>query len=292
MTNARVLKNKIRSINNTAKITHTMEMIATAKSKVCRDRIESVQPYGDKLSEILSDLKQSAGGVGEDFPLLRKPEKIQREAVFVITANRGLCGGYNTNILLKAERYIAQNRAQGVETEIHMIGKKGISRFKYAGQQVEKCYTQFDDKPSFDEAEQVYAPILERFAARELDAVTLIFTHYMNAARQHGVVRRVLPIPEAAEGEDEGHRSSINFIFEPDPDQILNTLLPLSLKTQFFQALLEAATSEQIARRVAMKNATDNAEEMVKTYTQKYNRTRQAGITQEILEIIGGSVVA
>ena len=287
MATLRDLRNKIRSINNTKKITRTMEMIATAKSVVCQKRIEAVQPYGDKLAELLTDL----GGVRGNYPLLRQPDKIGKEAVFVITANRGLCGGYNSNTLKLAEQYLDRRKSEGVETEVHMIGKKGIARFKYSRRDVTERYTQFDDRPSFDAAEQVIGPAIERFASGDLDAVTLVFTHYENATRQEPVVRPILPIgPDGKDGGGgQGSSGSVDFIFEPSPEVILGTLLPLSLKMQFFQALVEAATSEQIARRIAMKNATDNAEEMGRTCNMAYNRQRQAGITQEILEVIGGA---
>lgn len=285
MATLRELKNKIRSINNTKKITRTMEMISTAKSRVCQKRIEAVQPYGDKLGELLRDL----GGVEGSYPLLRQPEKVRKEAVFVVTANRGLCGGYNANVLKKAEKYIQRREAEGVEVEVHMIGKKGIARFKFAGREVAQEYRQFDDKPTFAQAEEVFGPVVDRFAAGELDGVSLIFMHYIASSRQEPVERVVLPVGADASAESEEKRAAVDFIFEPSPEEILGTLLPLSLKMQFFQALVEAATGEQIARRIAMKNATDNAEEMGRTYNQLYNRNRQAGITQEILEVIGGA---
>ncbi|MEM7165215.1 MAG: ATP synthase F1 subunit gamma [Planctomycetota bacterium] len=294
MATSRELRNKIRSISNTKKITRTMEMIATAKSVVCQKRIEAVQPYGDKLTEMLRDLKDGAGEEATNFPLLRVPEKPTSEAVIVITANRGLCGGYNANTLRLAERHMEQRRSQGVTCEAHVIGKKGIARFRFLGVDAAATYAQFDDQPAFGESEKVIEGLLARFASGELDAVTIVSTRYVNAARQVPRVHPVLPIAadeKDAEAASDEHSAGGNFLFEPNPEEIISTLLPLSLKMQLFQALVEAATSEQIARRIAMKNATDNAEEMVKDYTQLYNRTRQAGITQEILEIIGGSAV-
>ncbi len=216
---------------------------------------------------------------------------MRKEAIFIITANRGLCGGYNTNVLKRAERYIQRREAKGVEVEVHMIGKKGIARFKYSGRKVAQAYRDFDDKPTFAQAEEVSAPVIERFATGDLDGVSLVFMHYVASSKQEPVERRVLPVgADAADAEEK--RTSVDFIFEPSPEEILGTLLPLSLKMQFFQALVEAATGEQIARRVAMKNATDNAEEMGRKYNQLYNRNRQAGITQEILEVIGGAAAS
>lgn len=291
MATSRELKNKIRSISNTKKITRTMEMISTAKSRVCQKRIEQVQPYGDKLGEMLRDLGQGAGDPenAAEFPLLRRPEKIAREVLIVIVANRGLCGGYNTNALKLAERRIDRLKAAGTDVEVHMVGKKGGARFRYLGREIAQLYTQFDDKPSYEEAEAVIEPILERFANGEIDAVSVVVTHYESASRQYPVERPLLPLGNDAEETEEKAGTGKEFILEPDPGVILNRLLPVSLKTRFFQSLVEAAACEQIARRIAMKNATDNASEMVRTYTQLYNRTRQASITQEILEVIGGS---
>lgn len=285
MANARELKNKIRSVNNTKKITRTMEMISTAKAVVCQKRIEKSQPYGDKLSDILKDLG-GAGGDAESgqFPLLRKPETSRREALFVVTANRGLCGGYNTNVLKRAEQFIAEKKKEGVEVDAYVLGKKGIARFRYLGMEVAGKYTQFEDRPTFEEAEEVFQPVIEKFEEGEVDGVHVVFTHYESSSRQSPDLRQLLPI-EVSEGGEGGGK---DFILEPNPELILGRLLPLSLKMQFFQALVEAAAGEQIARRMAMKNATDNAEDMAKTYTQLYNRTRQASITQEILEVIGG----
>lgn len=293
MATSRELKNKILSVKNTKKITRTMEMIATAKALVCQKRINQIKPYGDKITELLGDLKRAGAGGDEAaalFPLLRTPTKIEREAVIIITANRGLCGGYNTNCLRMAERYIADREKAGVQCEVHMIGKKGIGRFRYLGREVAQKYTQFEDRPTFVEAEELFEPILDRFAKGELDAVSIVSTRYLNAVRQTPELRHVLPLTpdESAEQNTESH-ASVDFIFEPSPREILGTLVPLSVKMQLFQALVEAAASEQIARRIAMKNATDNADEMARNYTMLYNRTRQAGITQEILEIVGGA---
>ncbi|MFQ5654091.1 MAG: ATP synthase F1 subunit gamma [Planctomycetota bacterium] len=294
MATARDLKNKIRSIRNTRKITRTMEMIATAKASICQKRIESVKPYGDRLTEMLRDLRGAAVDSGDgagDYPLLRRPERIEREAVFVISANRGLCGGYNTNVLRMAEKHLDRRSAEGVATEVHMVGKKGITRFRYLRREVTGKHTQFDDRPSFEAAAEVLEPLLASFCAGDLDAVTLISTRYQNAARQVPILRPILPIPLGGEEGGDGRGHAVDFIFEPSPDVILGTLLPLSLKMQLFLALVEAAASEQIQRRIAMKNATDNADEMETKYKQIYNRTRQAGITQEILEVLGGSEV-
>ncbi len=264
-----------------------MEMIATAKAVSCQRKIEAVQPYGDKVQELLADLKQS--GVGADelaakFPLLRIPDKVRRESVWILTANRGLCGGYNTNCLRLAEQHLRELGRQGVEAEIMMVGKKGAARFRYLGIETDAEFHQFEDRPTWEEAEEVFSPTLEAYAEGRVDRVSIFSTRYINAARQRPEHRVLLPLQSA-----ETQENSTEFIFEPSPEEILDTLVPAALKINFYQALVEAAASEQIARRIAMKNATDNAGDMVREYTQLYNRTRQAGITQEILEIVGGA---
>ena len=291
MATARELKNKIRSVSNTKKITRTMEMISTAKSRVCQKRIEAVQPYGEKLGEMLRDLGRGASDPEKaaEYPLLRSPEKIRKEALIIITANRGLCGGYNTNVLKLAEKRIDRLAAAGTETEIHMIGKKGNARFKYLNRAVTQAYIEIDDKPTYEQAEEILEPLMDRYAAGEIDAVAVVVCHYETGARQYPVERPLLPLGGGDEAEAEETGGGTEFILEPDPGTILSHLLPVSLKTRFFQCLVEAAACEQIARRVAMKNATDNADEMARGYKQLYNRTRQASITQEILEVIGGS---
>ncbi|MEM7262230.1 MAG: ATP synthase F1 subunit gamma, partial [Planctomycetota bacterium] len=245
MATSRELRNKINSVKNTKKITRTMEMIATAKSVVCQKRIEAVQPYANKVAELLEDLKQAGAGGDEastKFPLLRVPSKIQREVLIVLTANRGLCGGYNTNTLKLAENHLDQRAREGVEVEVHMVGKKGAARFRYLGRDVAQVYRQFEDKPTFAEAEALFEPILERFEKGEIDAVSLVSTRYINAARQRPEKRSILPLSvDAAEGEESGGHGSTDFIFEPSPEEILGTLVPLTVKMQLFQGLVEAA---------------------------------------------------
>ncbi len=291
MATSRELKNKIRSVNNTKKITRTMEMISTAKAVVCQKRIEATQPYGDKLAEILRDLGGCGDGLSGSFPLLREVEKPAKVALFIVTANRGLCGGYNTNALKMAEVYIDEQAKNGTAVDVYMLGKKGITRFNYLGRETAETMTQFEDRPTFEEAEAVIEPVMASFEQGEIDGVSVVFTHYINAARQEPVLRKLLPISVDETADSDTKSGGGEFILEPSPELILGRLLPLSLKMQFFQALVEAAASEQIARRIAMKNATDNAEEMATKYTQLYNRTRQGAITQEILEVIGGAEV-
>ncbi|MBI4585688.1 MAG: ATP synthase F1 subunit gamma [Planctomycetes bacterium] len=287
MASARDLRKKIRSISNTRKITRTMELVATSKAKRAQDRLKSTTPYSQKLAELLFHLFQ-AGTV--DHPLLRTPEDKKQSALFIITGNRGLCGGYNTNVLSLAERTLAREKEAGRSVEVYMAGRKGINRFRFLRLPVKESYTQFDDRPSFSDAAALAQTFIDRFRRGEVDRVLAVSTRYLSAGSQKPELAQVLPIilPPGAEPVKK-KSAAVEFIFEPGPAAILESLLPLSVKNRIYRLLVEAAASEQLARRLAMKRATDSAEEMIKTYTRKYNRSRQAGITQQINEIVTGA---
>ncbi len=285
MASARDLRKKIRSISNTQKITRTMEMVATAKSKRAQSRIEATLPYSNKLAEILSNLRAS-GTV--EHPLLESRENVTRTAFLIITANRGLCGGYNSNVMSLAERWLRQEREAGRETDVYLVGRKGIGRFRYLKLSSVAQYTHFEDKPTFKETEELSQLFLERFVAREVDRVVVASTRYYSAAQQSPEAVQVLPI-EATSDAGESSPRNVDVLFEPGRAEILETLLPLSVKQMVYRLFLEAAVSEQLARRMAMKLASDNADEMIGLYTRQYNRERQASITQQIMEIVTGA---
>ena len=283
------IKKKITSISNTRKITRTMEMVAAAKSKQTIDRVEASTPYSSKLTELLNSL---TGGQNVDHFLVREKEKVQKSALLVVTANRGLCGGYNTNVANLAEKWVRAEEAEGREAHVMMVGKKGISRFRFRKVEVAEKRTDIEDKPSFSQAAEIAGGFIESFRKGEVDRVMVAVTRYHSAVVQTADLFQLLPIvPPEAEDEDGGEAAQQNtdFIFEPDPARILADLLPFSVKHTMYRLLLEAAAGEQIARRVAMKLATDNAGELTRFYTGKYNRERQASITQQIMEIVGGA---
>ena len=283
------IKKKIASISNTRKITRTMEMVAAAKSKQTIDRVEASTPYSSKLTELLDSL---TGGQNVDHFLVRQREKITCSAVLVVTANRGLCGGYNTNVANLAEKWIRAEQAEGRETRVLMVGKKGISRYRFRKVDVDEKRTDIDDKPSFSQAAEIAESFIESFRKGEVDRVMVAVTRYHSAVVQKAELFQLLPIVPPETGDDareEVTRQTTDFIFEPDPVRILEELLPFSVKHTLYRLLLEAAAGEQIARRVAMKLATDNAVELTRFYTGKYNRERQASITQQIMEIVGGA---
>lgn len=297
MGNLREIKSRIKTVGNTAKITRTMELIATAKSQVCVSRIKSALPYFHALAEIASQARK-AGGDDESaslHPLLEERE-VKRVALLVVVANRGFCGGYNGNCLRLARNRRQELLDEGKEVDLYVSGKKGINWCKFQKLEwVGDGYTQFEDKPAYEEVEGVADTLITSFLSGNVDRVEVAYTHYVSAGRQEAVVEKMLPIAPPAEDEDKAAKAdsskndSVDFIIEPDPASILATLFPLQAKLHLFRVYLEAATSEQIARQIAMKNATDNASEMGQTLKMAYNRARQTQITNEILEVIGGA---
>jgi F-type H+-transporting ATPase subunit gamma len=284
MSSAKELKKKIKTTTNTKKITRTMEMVATARSKAAQNRVQASAPYSSKLAEILRGLA-AAGTVAHRF--LEPAAKVERSVLVVVTGNRGLCGGYNSNVLGMAERWLSSESKAGRQVDLHVIGKKGISRCKFLKVAVAKAYTHIENRPSFQDADELAQSYMAQYLSGEVQRVVVVSTRYLSASAQKPVESQLLPIPvAAAEG---GAPKATEFIFEPDRQTILDALLPLSVSQAFFSLLLQAAVSEQIARRVAMKLATDNAEEMIRSYTRAYNRQRQAGITQQITEVVTGA---
>jgi F-type H+-transporting ATPase subunit gamma len=280
------IKGKIRSVTNTRKITKTMEMVSAAKSKQTHGRVEANRPYSRKLVELLESLSRAEK---IDHPLVAVRETVTRNDLLVVTANRGLCGGYNTNVLNTMERWVAVERAEGRETDIHMIGKKGIARCRFKKIELASRHTHIEDRPSFREADEFAKRFIERFVSASVDRVFVVSTRYFSAAVQRPVLTQILPI-EPPKGTDETASSSAReYDFVPNPRTILEALLPFSVSQLVYRLLVEAAASEQAARRLAMKLATDNAEELKRNYTRQYNRERQAGITQQIMEIVSGA---
>ncbi len=283
MATPREIKKRINSVRNTRKITRTMEMVATSKAKKMSNKANASKPYAEKISELASSLGSLAANV--NIPLLRKPEVIKKVGLLVVTANRGLCGGYNGNVIRLARVRMHELKSQGIEVELYVVGKKGISFFKYIKESVVQSFTNLDDKSGYDVAVG-YANIFKGlFISGKIDKVEAITTVYHSSANQKAEIVSILPI-ESPKGSK---ISSGMVIYEPSPEKILEALLPEVINMVFYKLSLEAVTSEQIARRVAMKSATDAASEMIKLLTRGYNRVRQAKITQEISEIVAGA---
>ncbi len=261
-----------------------MEMVSTAKAKKATNKVNAAKPYAMLTAELVASLSGLADLI--QSPYLRHPSKIRKVAILAITANRGLCGGFNSNLLRMVRNRVEEWKTKGVEVEIHAGGKKAISYFKFMKMETVSSHTNLDDKAGAKEAIALANYFMGRFANETVDAVEIISTHYLSAASQRPEIYQVLPIEMKASGTSS---SGVEVLYEPDPKTILENLLPLVIRTAFTRIIFESAASEHIARRVAMKSATDAAGEMIKLLTRGYNRVRQAKITQEISEIVGGA---
>jgi len=282
MAGAREVKRRIKTVENTRQITRTMELVATSKLKRATDRVYAARPYAEALGEIVRGLYSPE--LAERYPILRRPDGMKRAAVLLLTANRGLAGGFNANLIRQARGLLDQLRGDGVETELHIAGKKGIAYFRFRGEPILTHRTDIGDRPTVEEAESLVGPIRESFEKGQVDAVYLVSSHFKSAMSTPPQTRELLPIS----GEP-GAASADTYILSPSGDMILDRILPAYIRNAVYTALVENAAAEQGSRRTAMKNATDNAGEVLEHLTRSYNRARQAQITQEIAEIVGGS---
>ncbi len=311
MAKPRELRRRIKSVQSTRKITKTMELVATSKLKRAQDRVVAARPYAAALAEVIGDLY--APDLAERFPLLRQPRGgtpglapgvSGRVALIVITANRGLCGAFNANLIREARRRIEQLEAEGARVDLHLIGKKGITYFKFAKRPAVSQRTDIGDKPKAEHAAEIVGPLMTQFESGALDAVEIVFAQFKSAVSTPPTTLRILPItPPQANGRTVGRAdtaqsqtagppdrpSAAFYILKPSADAILEQLLPLYVRNQLYRALVETAAAFLGAQRTAMKNATDNAGEIIELLQRTYNRARQAQITQELAEIVGGA---
>ncbi len=285
MAQAREIKGRIRSVQNTRKITRTMEMVATSKLKRAQDRLAAARPYSERLAGVIGRLLTPE--LAARYPLLRQPERAERAAVLLLTANRGLAGAFNTNLIRQARNLLVELREAGTETELHIVGKKAVSFFRFQGEEMRTTRTDIGDRPSAEEATSLVETLAEDFVAERLDAVYVVHARFNSALSTPPHTERILPIQPPA--QDEERRAGVEYLLEPSADEILGRLLPLYVRNSVFTALLETIAAEQGARRTAMKNATDNAGDILEDLNRTYNRVRQAAITQEIAEIVGGA---
>lgn len=287
MANTRDIKNRIKSISNTQKITSTMEMVSTAKMKKLQTRLQQSKPYGDKINEIMTNLT-TAGISFDDNPLFRVADKVRKILVLQITGNRGLCGSFNTNVIDTTLNFKQQKEEEGVSVDLYVVGKKSINFFRFIQQEMFRSMNNPDDKLTFEDATVISDELKEFFLTGEYDEIYVSYTRVESSVSQRPAIKKLLPI--VTEGDAEEHyESTMDYIFEPDPERIFSYLLPLYLKMSVFSAFLESSFSENFARRVAMKNATDASSDMLKELKLTYNRARQAKITTEIAEIVGGA---
>ncbi|HXY69092.1 MAG TPA: ATP synthase F1 subunit gamma [Gemmatimonadales bacterium] len=304
MAKTRALRRRIRSIESTRQVTRTMEMVSTSKLKRAQDRVVAARPYATALAETIAELLSPE--LAERFPLLRRPAPPAkggptRAAVLLVTSNRGLAGAFNANLIRAARERVAELEAAGYGVDLLVVGKKAISYFKFVRRPLALARLDIGDRPTAAHAAELAAPLIARFEAGELASLDVVYAHFKSALATPPVVERVLPVearravaqtpsgkaaPPLPEGA--GARTP-NFILRPGPVELLEALLPLYVRNLVFRALVETAASEHGARRTAMKNATDNAGEILDILRRTYNRARQGQITQELAEIVGGA---
>lgn len=280
----KIIRRRIKSVSSTKKITRTMEMVATAKLKTAQRRVQSSGPYLENLRLLMGEIGASGVDVSR-WPFFEvRPGK--RTLLFVVTANRGLCGGFNTNLVRLARNTYRAKERDGHQLRLFVAGKKGISTLRFQGFPLERTYVdQLSDKPTPQDAEFFLEELITPFLANEVDEVLVVYPHWESLGQQPPTVLKLLPIvPEGA-----SRPSGVPPLFEPSAEEILTRLLPLYGRQIMYSVLAEAVASEQVARRIAMKQATDNASDMVTSLTRQYNSARQALITKELSEIIGGS---
>jgi F-type H+-transporting ATPase subunit gamma len=288
MAKSRALKGRIRSVTNTRKITRTMELVATSKLKRAQDRMIAARPYADAMREVISELVTPE--LMERFPLLRQPIAPaaggpSRAVVILLTSNRGFAGGFNANLIKEAARRIADLEGQGYTVDLLAVGKKGIGFFRYLGRTLRAARTDVTDRPTAADAASVADALIEEFAAGKLGVVELVRSQFQSALTTPPVTDRLLPVPPPA--AKQGSRA--DYILSPDPETILADLLPRMVRNAVYRGMVETAAAEQAQRRTAMKNATDNAGDLIESLKRTYNRQRQAQITQEIAELVGGA---
>ena len=284
MAKGRELKGRIKSVENTRKITRTMEMVATSKMKRAQDRVVAARPYASALGEVLSRLYSPE--LAERFPLLRQPMQVRRAAIVLLTSNRGLAGGFNANLIREARTRIAALEKAGTQVELHVVGRKGLGYFRYVGRTVATSRTDLGDRPTADDAAGLVDALMADFVAGTLDAVYVVHARFNSALSTPPTTMQVLPVTPPTGADAVVQR---DYLLYPSAEAILTELLPSYVRNAMYRALVETAAGEHGARRTAMKSATDNATDILGALKRTYNRARQAQITQEIAEIVGGA---
>lgn len=311
MANRRELVKRRKSVRNIRKITRTMQLIATARFQAAFNRAMATKPYTQKLAELVADLSRAAGDV--EHPLLATHDDVKRSALVVLTSARGLAGGYNSHVLRAAVTHLDELAGRGIETRVHMVGKKGIGYFRFLRRPMDEQTPTFGDRPKFEQVEPVANSLIDRFLKGEIASAYVAYMRFVSAGQQKPEVLKLLPLaegvggaeagPAGAHGAEQGsapgseksdsaageRRRSVEYEFSPGPRELLDELLPAIIRARLFQAFNDALVSEQVARMVAMKAATDAAGDMIKALSRQYNRARQTQITMELLDIVGGS---
>ncbi len=288
MAKARAIVRRLKAVQNIRKITRTMQLIATARFQTALEQATKARPYTDGIDQMTRHLYRGLEDL--DHPLLKPNTQASRSVLFVLTSNRGLCGGYNTGVLRTAVEHLDHCRQRGETVDLHVIGKKGIAYGRFAGWTMTRQDTRFEDRPTYADIETMASEIIEAYTRQEINAVFVCYTRYISTAVQRAELVSLLPIERPAETRQSGSAEPpVRFEFNPEPEVLLAELLPEMVKIRLFQCFMDAAVSEQVARMVAMKAATDAANDMIRTLTQHYNRARQTQITLELLDIVGGA---
>ncbi|CEJ43982.1 F0F1 ATP synthase subunit gamma [Umezakia ovalisporum] len=311
MPNLKAIRDRIQSVKNTKKITEAMRLVAAARVRRAQEQVTATRPFADRLAQVLYGLQTRLRFEDVDLPLLKQRE-LKTVGLLVIAGDRGLCGGYNTNVIRRAENRAKELQAEGVNYKYVLVGRKAIQYFQRREQPIDGTYTGLEQIPTAAEANEIADQLLSLFLSESVDRIELIYTRFVSLVSSRPVVQTLLPLDpqglEAADdeifrlttrgGQFEVERQKVtttvrplprDMIFEQDPVQILDSLLPLYLSNQLLRALQESAASELAARMTAMNNASDNAGELIKTLSLSYNKARQAAITQELLEVVGGA---
>ena len=291
MASTQDLKRRVRSITNTRKLTRAMELVASARLRRAQMRIEAMRPYADRMLELMAGVSQAAGAVR--LPLLERRENVERVAIVPVTGDRGLAGAFNAQVLRRAFAVMRQVRADGQEAVFYPSGKKAGSTLRFRKLEIGQAWSGFSDRPEYRDAQAMAHALAEAYVNKDVDRVVIVYNTFVSPLVQRVTVRDVLPIPQDVlerSGEDEEQTGGTpDFIYEPEPEEILARLLPVYVETELYRALLESAASEQGARMTAMRNASKAAGELIDSLTLAMNRARQAEITQEILEVVAGA---
>jgi F-type H+-transporting ATPase subunit gamma len=299
MAKARAIVKRLKAVKNIRKITRTMELIATARFKKAMDRATEAATYTKKISELVADLSKSA--MTFTHPLLQSHAEQKHSILLILTSNRGLCGGYNSGVLRLAQRrmkeaQVPEETEKGHVLAVEVSGKRGLNFMRFQQRAIAESYTHFEDKPSFEEVELLANRYIELYITGKLDRLDVAYVQFHSIARQNAVVETLLPVGQlsiatrgAAQKVETEKQESVEYEFLPSAQEILEEIVPASFKARLFKCFLDSAVSEQIARMVAMKGATENAGTMIGDLTRNYNRARQSQITSELSEIIGGA---
>lgn len=312
MANLKAIRDRISSVKNTRKITEAMRLVAAAKVRRAQEQVLRTRPFADRLARVLQNLESRMGFEGADSPLLGERRPVGTITLLVVTGDRGLCGGYNANVIRRAEQRFAELKGQGFAVDMVLMGRKAITYFTNRSYPIRATFTGLEQVPTSQEANEISNEVLAEFLSASTDRVEIVFTRFINLVSSQPVVQTLLPLdPQGIASSDdeifrlitrdgrlgvelgkvENAEPSLqpDFVFEQSPEQLLNALLPLYLANQLLRSLQEAAASELASRMTAMNNASDNAKALAKTLTLDYNKARQAAITQEILEVVGGA---